>query len=95
MNFLAIVEAFFSKAVSDIWVRLQGIFSSVLEDLSQGEAQDLHDACAQFNADRAAGKDLGAAAADALSVFYNESKGTVGTIAHKYFEIFLLKSGVS
>jgi len=91
MNILAIVEAFFAQKALDIWTRLQGIFTSMLEDMAEGEAQALHDAVGQYQKDRAAGKGFGEASADALSVFFNESSGLIGTVAHKYFEAFLIK----
>lgn len=75
--------------------KLVAAFGGVIGLLEAGEQQDLHDAMAQFSADVKAGKGMGEAAADALSVFFNESKGTVSAAAKSLFTAFLNSVGVS
>lgn len=93
MNFLAYLAAIFSPLINDLWVRLQNVFTTIIEDLTQDEGQIIHDAIDAFNADVKAGKSVSEAAADALNVFFNEEKGEVSKIAQAAFNLFLAKAG--
>lgn len=88
-NFLLLVQQLLGINFGDIWTKLVGIFNGVINMLEDDEAQILHDSIDQFTKDRAAGKSFGEAAADALSVFYNEEKGEVSKVVQKAFELFL------
>lgn len=58
------------------------------------ERQILVDAKTKFTQDVAAGQSVEAAAADALTLFYNEEKGEVNKAALFIFKAFLVAFGV-
>lgn len=86
---LAYLGAIFGPLIQSVGGRLSAAFTTAVNILAQGEKQDLHDAIDKYQADRTAGKTHGESAADALDVFYTESKGTVGTAGHSFFQGFL------
>lgn len=88
-NFLLFVQQLLGINFGDIWTKLVGIFSSIVNMLEDDEAQILHDAITQYTNDRAAGKTFGVASADALSVFFNEEKGEVSKLVQAAFNLFL------
>lgn len=86
---LTFLASIFSPLIQSVGGRLSTAYTTSINTLETGEKIDLHDATAKFVADRAAGKGYGEAAADALSLFFNESKGTVGSASHLFFQAFL------
>lgn len=86
---LTYLTTIFQSVLVSVETKLASAFSAIITELRIDESDILHDAMSKFTSDRAAGKAYGEAAADALTVFYNEEKGEVSKVGLQLFQAFL------
>ncbi|HEX3429564.1 MAG TPA: hypothetical protein VHT03_01650 [Rhizomicrobium sp.] len=91
---LASLWALLQQAALSVTAKLVASFSTILGNLTTDERQILVDAKTAFLNDIQAGKSPEQAAADALTVFFNEEKGEVNKIVLYFFRAFLAAFGV-
>lgn len=88
-NLLTYLINLFGPTVLTIETKVAQTLIAIVGEQPADQTKILHDAMAQFTADRAAGKSYGEAAADALTVFFAEEKGEADKVTTQLFQSFL------